>query len=428
MTRNKCLQWTSTVLILIIVSLACNLPQTGSPPTPTIQADIQENGQTASPTPLPEDIQTPTDSPPSTHTPTTSPSATVTLTPTITLTSTPEVPMAGVSVNTNCRAGPGKDYQRLGTLLVGEKTEIVGIGSTGYYYIVRNPDQPGDLCWLWDKYVEISGGTGQLPKMTPPPSPTPLPQVSYQITVDNFHDCGPDVYLTYWVGNDGQPDLESAQVKVEDLDTDTVLFGPGHTDFPFVPSASGCPPGIDSLGRGAVAFIAVNIGSDPTPGHTLRGTIKICSQDGLGEPCLTKEVDWTVSSPSARSLKSNPQPVDPQEVLDQVAGLPISTWKYRYEGPGTQHIGPMAEDFYAAFGLGEDQTHIHAVDADGVALASIQALDENMRTLEKRIAALESNGSVPWWTLLLALALGSGLGSAGYHWWGSWRRQQKTNQ
>lgn len=62
-----------------------------------------------------------------------------------------------------------------------------------------------------------------------------------------------------------------------------------------------------------------------------------------------------------------------------------------------RHIGPTAQDFYAAFGVGEDEQHISMVDADGVALAAIQALYQlvqeqgvQITTLEGRIAALEA--------------------------------------
>ena len=61
-------------------------------------------------------------------------------------------------------------------------------------------------------------------------------------------------------------------------------------------------------------------------------------------------------------------------LLALVAELPISTWHYRGQGPDVQHIGPMAEDFNAAFGVGEDVHYISGVDADGVSLAAVQGL------------------------------------------------------
>ena len=83
---------------------------------------------------------------------------------------------------------------------------------------------------------------------------------------------------------------------------------------------------------------------------------------------------WTDSSD--RNLKENFEPVDGQDVLNRLAGLPISTWNYKAGGSDARHMGPVAQDFYATFGLGEDDRHIAALDSSGVALAAIQELYE----------------------------------------------------
>jgi hypothetical protein len=103
---------------------------------------------------------------------------------------------------------------------------------------------------------------------------------------------------------------------------------------------------------------------------------------------------------SDRNAKENFQPVSPGEVLARVAALPIQEWDFKVDA-GTRHIGPMAQDFYAAFGVGTDDKHIATVDADGVALAAIQGLNEKLevrsqksevtlRALEAQNAALKS--------------------------------------
>jgi len=81
----------------------------------------------------------------------------------------------------------------------------------------------------------------------------------------------------------------------------------------------------------------------------------------------------TVIQSSDRNAKENIQPVQPAEILAKVVALPVSTWTFKEESNG-MHIGPMAQDFHAAFGLGNSETTIATVDADGVALAAIQAL------------------------------------------------------
>lgn len=95
-----------------------------------------------------------------------------------------------------------------------------------------------------------------------------------------------------------------------------------------------------------------------------------------------------IPNPSSdRDLKENLASVETQEVLRRVAALPISTWNYRTDAD-IRHMGPMAQDFYGAFGLGEDDESIHTIDADGVALASIQALHELSEKQSAQISQL----------------------------------------
>jgi hypothetical protein len=97
---------------------------------------------------------------------------TITLTPTISLTPTPDKPMVSVSVNTNCRTGPGQQFDLVGSLLVGEQAEVVGVFPDGNYWVIKNPRRAGE-CWLWGNYATIVGQTAGLPTFTSPPTPTP---------------------------------------------------------------------------------------------------------------------------------------------------------------------------------------------------------------------------------------------------------------
>jgi hypothetical protein len=86
---------------------------------------------------------------------------------------------------------------------------------------------------------------------------------------------------------------------------------------------------------------------------------------------------------SDRAQKTGIAPVDSEKVLDTVAALPISTWSYRFEPGAVRHMGPMAQDFHAAFGLGANDKSIHVIDSGGVSLASIQALAARTKELGK---------------------------------------------
>jgi hypothetical protein len=108
----------------------------------------------------------------------------------------------------------------------------------------------------------------------------------------------------------------------------------------------------------------------------------------------------TWASASDRNLKTDVAHVDDDAVLDKVAALPISRWSYKSER-GVSHVGPMAQDFYAAFKVGEDDKHITSIDEDGVALAAIKALHaENLTIrgenaqLRHRLAASQTAESV----------------------------------
>jgi hypothetical protein len=102
------------------------------------------------------------------------------------------------------------------------------------------------------------------------------------------------------------------------------------------------------------------------------------------------DIDGTLSQGSDRDRKENIVPVDPAEVLDKVAALPIARWTYKDDVNSTPHLGPMSQDFHAAFELGDDERRIPSIDADGVALAAIQALKTENDALQARVAKLES--------------------------------------
>ncbi|MEI6078522.1 MAG: tail fiber domain-containing protein, partial [Verrucomicrobiota bacterium] len=101
----------------------------------------------------------------------------------------------------------------------------------------------------------------------------------------------------------------------------------------------------------------------------------------------------TLTQTSDRNAKENFRSVSAGEILAKVAALPISEWNYKQDTSAT-HIGPMAQDFYAAFNVGPDDKHITTVDESGVALAAIQGLnhklEEQAREKDSEINALKS--------------------------------------
>jgi hypothetical protein len=94
---------------------------------------------------------------------------------------------------------------------------------------------------------------------------------------------------------------------------------------------------------------------------------------------------------SDRNYKKNIAPVDYQGVLDKLAKVPISQWNYQWEKDGdTPNIGPMAQDFKAAFYPGRDEKGISTLEFDGVELAAIQGLNQKLNEKDAEIADLKA--------------------------------------
>jgi hypothetical protein len=148
------------------------------------------------------------------------------------------------------------------------------------------------------------------------------------------------------------------------------------------------------------SFTCSTINLEPgTQTRCCKYTLQACVDDleccqGLG--CINGICQTPLVSD--RALKANFGSVEPADMLARVRELPISTWNYTSDDPAIRHIGPMAQDFAATFGVGVDDRHIHPLDGQGVALAAIQGLiaeldalrEENAR-LAARVAALEGD-------------------------------------
>jgi hypothetical protein len=93
---------------------------------------------------------------------------------------------------------------------------------------------------------------------------------------------------------------------------------------------------------------------------------------------------------SDRNIKRQIVPADEQAVLESLARLPISTWSYDMESQSVRHLGPMAQDFHAAFGLGATVEAYDPIDAHGVELTALKALTTRLKQLEAENQRLET--------------------------------------
>ena len=146
------------------------------------------------------------------------------------------------------------------------------------------------------------------------------------------------------------------------------------------PSAYGLPQRVLDIAaaardRGVDRFCVADTIGTTTPGNLL-------VVGGSGSPAYCNGTSWV--NGSDRNSKEAFTAINPRAVLEKVSALPITEWKYKTEADGTEHIGPMAQDFHTAFGLnGTDDKHIATVDEEGVALAAIQGLNQKMEAETK---------------------------------------------
>ena len=182
-----------------------------------------------------------------------------------------------------------------------------------------------------------------------------------------------------------------------------VVGGSGSPAFQYSGSRNGglfSPVGLaennNASGQSAPALRVINQGGNSIDGAlsvSAHGTGYIATFGNAADwvSRLTTDGTWTAlafNATSDREAKENFQPVDARAVLDQVANMPMTRWNYK-AAAGVSHIGPMAQDFHAAFGVGTDDKHIATVDADGVALAAIQGLNQKVEEQRAENARLK---------------------------------------
>ena len=282
------LKLTSTLMLvgLLMIALSGCLPGGGTPDVNSVNtalAGLVASAQTqtaAAFTVTPIVSSTPTFTP------------TATLSPTPIFTFTPAIPQISVSVPTNCRVGPGKVYDRVGALLVGETAQVFGRDPSGRYWFIQNPDSPSSFCWLWGEYATVTGNFVALPIFTPPPTPTftPTPLPDFRVSYS-----GKDTCLGWWVEfelkNRSNVVFRSIALTVKDTVTNITL----STDANSFSNMDGCltSNSNDHMNPGTTHIVsAPAFAYDPT-GHKLRATVMLCSEKNLNGICVSEDITFT---------------------------------------------------------------------------------------------------------------------------------------
>jgi len=150
------------------------------------------------------------------------------------------------------------------------------------------------------------------------------------------------------------------------------------------------------LGDGCAGFSSDSVYPTANNQFVARGCggVKFFTNQGLtaGVELAAGGSGW--SAVSDRNRKENFLAVSGEELLARLRGVPVSTWNYKTQDRSIRHMGPMAQDLFAAFGLGESDRMINSVDIDGVNLAGVQAVAARTDQLRAQVTTLTSENAV----------------------------------
>ena len=216
------------------------------------------------------------------------PTATPTIfyTPSSTPYPTKETVWLEVNKDSNCRLGPANYYSLVRTLKQGEKVQVVGRDAFNGYFYVRNPEENGSACWVWAKYVTITGDTSRvpvytaIPTITPTFTPTSAPGIA--VEYQSLTSCGTDFAIRMLIHNTGSITWKSIRIVVKDNTTNQSFV----QESDLFQSYNGCSLEMaqKDLTFGEDGYISnYNPGQipyDPT-GHSLTISVTAYSEDGL---------------------------------------------------------------------------------------------------------------------------------------------------
>jgi hypothetical protein len=214
-------------------------------------------------------------------------SSTPEATRTPTLSPTPGTVQVTVSLETNCRSGPGPAYEKLGILKVGQTADVVGRNSVNDTWIIKLPSNPSITCWLWGQYASVSGNWEAVPVLTPPPTPTA--SGAFVVDYSNTQACSSPAYwwLNFKVTNTGSVPWKSVLVKITDQNTGE-FHQAVYNDF-LRWGVCAVLQSAEDLEPGETGYSGYSFNQNPM-GHTVTATIQVCTQEDLLGTCLENTI------------------------------------------------------------------------------------------------------------------------------------------
>jgi len=265
----------SLLIIGGLILSACNMPDNKAtaeaiaptePPTKNVTATLESTAT------LTEVV--PTDTP--TETPLPKPSATL----------TPDIPMATVNRESNCRTGPAGNYDLIATYQAGQILEIVARDRGAGYVFVKNPEKPQEQCYLLAQNLTIDGDIAVLPQFTPRASPTAAPY--FAVSFRKFEKCQGYDFAQFDVQNTGSVAFRSVYIKV----TDSKVGKSVEQVLSAFDLYRGCvlAKNIAPLEPGASGYVTSPQFKWQASTNKLTAIIMLCTEKALKGTCITQTV------------------------------------------------------------------------------------------------------------------------------------------
>jgi hypothetical protein len=283
------------VIAILLVTLACTIPAfSRATPRPkglsSLELTATKAAQVAQASPSLQ-MEVPTDTPIPSETALPAETATETplpvgVLPSETPTMTLEPIFADVMKETNCRTGPSGAYDLVTVFPIGTRVEVTARDLGGGFIVVKNPEKPGDECYILANNVKLAGDTSILPQYTPLASPTGSP--NFKATFKKFDDCKGDVFVLFDVVNTGSVPFRSAYIKATNLKT-------GESTEQVVNAFDlkvGCmiARNVAPLEGGGSGWLASNLFLHDPRGNKMRVVIQACTEKGLKGTCITTTI------------------------------------------------------------------------------------------------------------------------------------------
>jgi len=226
-------------------------------------------------------------------------------------------PVISASVDTNCRVGPGPEYEKVGYLGKGQQAAALGKEPSGNWWLIANPQNPAQTCWVWTSTTTLSGdpasvplnqaGSGsQLPSQPDPIEPPPEEGfMSATVDFSSIIVCSQSSWAVFHALNTSSLWIKSVETALLDSATHRNL-NTGRSNRPFLQAPQGCPPGITDLKPGSEGYFAVKFPPSVDVGDSIDATVTLCSEPNQVGKCASILVTFTI--PAAMPPPPGPPP------------------------------------------------------------------------------------------------------------------------